>query len=230
MTKANDYARLPEDWSRAVAANGYDLAQVYAALDAIYASSGAHQVSPPARAEVFRAFHLTPVGDVRVVIVGEDPYPDPIQAHGLAFSTPPRYAGPRPTSLGRIFGALRKDLGLRPTQDDLSPWARRGVLLLNVALTHRVGDTVPDLPTWKRFTEEVLAVIDRQPRKIAWLLWGDFANHIADLAALTNPQHRAFRNAHPRAGRAKRSTLAQSPPFHAASIFLGNDPHSYWSL
>jgi len=226
----NDYSRLPEDWTRAVAANGYNLAQVYAALDNIYGGAKTHPVSPPARADVFRAFHLTPLADVRVVIIGEDPYPDPSQAYGLAFSTPPTYVGPRPTSLGRIFGALRRDLGLLPSQGDLSPWAQRGVLLLNVALTHRVGSTVPDLPTWRRFTEEVLGVIDRQPQEVVWLLWGDFANDIADSVPRTNQRHRTFRNAHPRAGRAKRSTLAQSPPFLAASTFLGTDPHTYWSL
>lgn len=230
MIPQSDFSRLPDDWAVAITDNAFDLTQLYGLVDGIYAASSANKVSPPSRADVFRAFHLTPLQELRAVIVGEDPYPNPDQAHGLAFSTPSSYAGPRPRSLGRIFGGLRRDLGIQPTQDDLTPWARRGILLLNVALTHRVGDTEPDLATWEQFTVETLRVINTRPTKVAWLLWGDFANDVADLVPPNNPLHRRFENAHPRAGRADRLTLAKSPPFGDTSAFLGTKASADWDL
>ncbi|WP_194383319.1 uracil-DNA glycosylase [Microbacterium luteum] len=230
MITQSDCSRLPDDWAVAVADNGFDLMQLYDVVDDIYATSSPGQVSPPTGRDVFRAFHLTPLDAVRAVIVGEDPYPIPDQAHGLAFSTPTSYTGSRPKSLGRIFGGLRRDVGIAPTQDDLTPWARRGILLLNVALTHGVGDTEPDLATWEQFTVEVLRAINSQPKRIAWLLWGGFANDVADLVPLNNPLHRRFANAHPRAGRADRPTLAKSPPFGKVSAFLGSKARVDWDL
>lgn len=187
-------------------------------------------VSPRHREDVFRAFHRTPLASVRIVVVGEDPYPDQDQAHGLAFSVSSHYSGPRPLSLSRMYGSLRRDLEIKPTRDDLTSWADRGVLLINVALTHEVGARGPDLWLWQSFTAAALAVVHDQTRPIAWLAWGDFANHVVSAIPLTNPSHRVFENAHPRAGRARRGTLAQRPPFAGLSTFLGSDPMIDWSL
>ena len=104
------------------------------------------------------------------------------------------------------------------------------MLLLNVALTHRVGDLEPDLHTWEGFTVEALRVVNAQSRRVAWLLWGDFANDVGDLVPVNNYHHRRFENAHPRAGRAERQMLAKAPPFAAVSRFLGSDPKLDWNL
>ncbi|MBH0009566.1 uracil-DNA glycosylase family protein [Salinibacterium sp. SWN1162] len=228
---APGYSTLPADWASAILGRGFDLRSLYANVDAIYGALGSlGMVSPGQRADVFRAFHRTPLTSVRIVIVGEDPYPDPGQAHGLAFSVPSSYSGPRPVSLSRMYGSLRRDLNIEPTGDDLTSWADRGVLLVNVALTHKVGARKPDLQLWWSFTAAVLAVVHDQTRPIAWLAWGDFANNIIDEIPVTNIRHRVFKNAHPRAGRANRETLAQRPPFANVSAFLGSDPMVDWSL
>jgi len=228
---APDYFTLPADWASAILARGFDLLSLYANVDALYVALGPfNMISPCQRADVFRAFHRTPLASVRIVIVGEDPYPDPGQAHGLAFSVPSSHSGPRPVSLSRIYGSLRRDLNVKPTGDDLTSWADRGVLLVNVALTHQVGARKPDLQLWRPFTAAALAVVHAQTRPIAWLAWGDFANDIVGEIPVTNVRHRVFKNAHPRAGRADRKTLAQRPPFSNVSAFLGSDPMVDWSL
>ena len=167
---------------------------------------------------------------VRIVILGEDPYPNPEQAHGLAFSVSDAYLGNRPMSLGRIFGSLRRDLNVTPSANNLARWADRGALLLNVALTHTVGDTGPDLKTWAAFTSAVLQEVNDKSGPVAWLLWGDFAIDRADSIPVNNPDHKRFENAHPRAGRANRLRLSQNPPFASTSAYLGSNPKQDWSL
>ena len=221
---------LPDDWATAMEARGVDLSALYDAVDCIFRDAGPGGVSPRDRGDVFRAFHKTPVASLRVVILGEDPYPDPDQANGLAFSVSDSYIGPRPTSLGRIFGSLRRDLNLVPSRDDLTSWAERGVLLLNVALTHTVGNSVPDVGTWRGFITAVVQTVNDKPAPVAWLLWGDFAVNLADSIPLDNGEHKRFENAHPRAGRANRPLLRAKPPFSAASAFLGSDPLIDWAV
>lgn len=223
-----DYSKLPTNWANALPST-LDLDALYADVDALY-SPGNGAISPRRRADVFRAFHLTPLVSVRVVILGEDPYPDPSQAHGLAFSMPTMGRAGRPQSLGKIFGALRRDLSIDPQSNDLSPWASRGMLLLNVALTHRAGSRAPDVAMWGEFTRAVLQLIVAKRDPVAWLLWGDFAVDLADSIPVTNRMHSRYENAHPRAGSANRPLLGQDPPFGKVSAFLGTNPHSDWSL
>ena len=101
---------------------------------------------------------------------------------------------------------------------------------MNVALTHRVGDLEPDLHTWEGFTIEALRVVSAKSMRVAWLVLGDFASDVGDLVPIDNPLHRRLENAHPRAGRADRSTLAKAPPFAAVSRFLESDPMLDWNL
>jgi uracil-DNA glycosylase len=222
-----DYSRLPTSWADALPRT-LDLDGLYASVDALH-SAGPRAVSPRRRADVFRAFHLTPLASVRVVILGEDPYPDPSHAHGLAFSMPSVGRSGRPQSLGRIFGSLRRDLNLTPRSNDLSPWAGRGVLLLSVALTHRVGASTPDTSMWAEFSRAVLELVAAKSDRVAWLLWGEFAVNLADSVQVSSRRHRRFENAHPRAGRATRPRLGQDPPFKKASTFLGTDPLHDWA-
>jgi uracil-DNA glycosylase len=124
----------------------------------------------PPRSDVFRALQV-PLPDVRVAIVGQDPYPTPGHAHGLAFSVP---AGvhPLPKSLSNIFTELESDLGGRPASGDLTPWAQQGVLLLNRVLTVRSGHPASHRGRgWEVFTEAVL----RATSPIVAVLWGNDA-------------------------------------------------------
>lgn len=190
-------------------------------------------MSPRCRNDVFRAFHLTPLDSARVVLLGEDPYPDPSQAHGLAFSLSSKAKAQRPISLTRILASLQRDTSLRfapPSHGDLTAWARRGVLLLNVALTHKSGDSQPDVQTWGPFATAVLETVDAKRDPVAWLLWGDAANDYADSIPVGSAPHRRFENAHPRAGRAKRQLLGANPPFSAVSAFLHSSGGMDWSL
>lgn len=228
QTQSADYSKLPSQWEAALPST-LDVDALYTAVDVLYAQ-GQGGVSPLLRTDVFRAFHLTPLASVRVVILGEDPYPDPARAHGLAFSMPSVGRSGRPQSLGKIFGALRNDLSMTPRSNDLSPWARRGILLLNVALTHRVGAIAPDLVTWGDFTQAVLKLVAAKNDPVAWLLWGDFAVDLATSTGVSNGLHLRIENAHPRAGRARLPLLGQDPPFRKASAFFGTDPYRDWSL
>ena len=126
----------------------------------------------PPRQELFAAFRLTPPERVRVVILGQDPYHEPGQANGLSFSVAP---GVRlPPSLRNIFTELHTDLGLpQPSGGDLTPWAERGVLLLNTVLTVGRGAANSHAAWgWQRFTDAVLAAMAALPQPVAFVLWG----------------------------------------------------------
>jgi uracil-DNA glycosylase len=137
----------------------------------------------PERGRVFRALELTPLSDVRVVILGQDPYHRPDQAHGLAFSVPPGVSAP--PSLVNIFRELRADLGIAPPRHgDLTAWARRGVLLLNTTLT--VGEGEPGGHArwgWSDVTDAVLRSVAAKPEPVVFLLWGRHAQAKAPLTA-----------------------------------------------
>ena len=140
--------------------------QVEAAYDAA-------TVYPP-RSELFSAFTLTPPEQVRVVILGQDPYHGEGQAHGLSFSVKPGV--PLPKSLRNIYKELEADVGSTPADGCLIPWAEQGVFLLNAALTveaHRAGSH--SAFGWERFTDAVIEATNRLPQPMAFLLWGNYA-------------------------------------------------------
>ena len=131
-----------------------------------------HEVLPP-EDQVFAALDLVEPDAVRVVLLGQDPYPTPGHAHGLAFSY--RGAGALPRSLGHIFRELEADLGaaLPAGRGDLTAWARQGVLLLNTVLTVRAGEAGSHRRKgWEVFTDAVLAHLDARPEPLVFLLWG----------------------------------------------------------
>ncbi len=136
----------------------------------------------PGKEDIFRAFHLTPFHRTRVVILGQDPYHGPGQAHGLAFSVP---AGqPFPPSLRNIFKELKRDLGSEvPLFGDLTGWAEQGVLLLNTCLTVRQGKAGSHQKFgWERFTDAVITALSSHGRPgIVFLLWGAHAQAKLDL-------------------------------------------------
>ncbi len=149
----------------------------------------------PRRERIFRALEMTPRDEVRVVILGQDPYHGPGQADGLAFSVPPGV--PRPPSLRNVFSELERDLGVEPpSHGDLSQWARRGVLLLNAVLTVPRGRAGGHAGWgWERFTDAVLRALVRSGPASVFLLWGRHAR--AKARVLDGSRHVVVETSHP---------------------------------
>ena len=150
----------------------------------------------PPEAEVFNAFNATPLADVRVVILGQDPYHGPGQAHGLCFSV--RRGVPPPPSLKNIYKELATDLPgfVKPDHGNLQSWAEQGVFLLNASLSVRQGEANSHAKLgWQEFTDEVIKVLNRQPQKIVFILWGGFAQKKA--CRLNEAKHCVLKAAHP---------------------------------
>ena len=169
-----------------------------------------HPVHPPPD-EVFTALHLTPYAAVKVMILGQDPYHGPGQAHGLCFSVRP---GVRvPPSLANIHKELHTDLGVEiPNHGNLEPWARRGVLLLNATLTVRGGAAASHQKHgWETFTDQVIRVVDAKPEAVVFILWGASARR--KRALIDTGRHTIVESAHP-------------SPLSAHNGFFGSRPFS----
>jgi uracil-DNA glycosylase len=155
----------------------------------------AGQVVYPPASLIFNAFNLTPFDQVKVVIIGQDPYHGPGQAHGLCFSVP---AGIRvPPSLHNIYKELQEDVGITmPDHGNLEKWARQGVLLLNAMLTvraHQAGSH--QRKGWEEFTSAVIQTLNARKEGVVFLLWGRYAK---DKGAIVDPQrHHVLQAAHP---------------------------------
>lgn len=167
-------------------------------------------VYPPAP-EVFAAFHLTPLARTKVVILGQDPYHGPGQAHGLSFSVRPGVA--IPPSLRNIFQELRNDLGCPiPSSGSLEHWARSGVLLLNTTLTVRAGAAASHQGRgWETFTDSVIEAISTTSSGAVFILWGASSRRKKTLIDLT--RHVVIESAHP-------------SPLSAHNGFFGSRPFS----
>ncbi len=200
---------MTTDWNPVL---GQELRKPYwAALQSFVAGErGRHPVYPPAD-EVFAALHLTPRAETKVVILGQDPYHGPGQAHGLAFSVRPGV--PAPPSLRNVFAELRADLGISaPASGSLEPWARRGVLLLNTTLTVRGGVAASHQGKgWEAFTDEVIKAVDAKPERVVFILWGRSARRKREL--VDTSRHAVLESAHP-------------SPLSATSGFFGSRPFS----
>ena len=173
-------------------------------------------VYPPA-GELFTAFHLTPLDKVKVVILGQDPYHEPGEAHGLCFSVK---AGVKiPPSLVNIYTELHDDLGLPvPESGDLTPWAEQGVLLLNSLLTVQAHRAFSHKAFgWETFTDAAIQAIDRENRPIVFILWGNAA--AAKKQFITNPDRLVIESPHPSPLSAYRGFFG-SKPFSRANEFL----------
>lgn len=155
----------------------------------------AGKVIYPAGKDIFRAFNTTPFDAVKVVILGQDPYHNPGQAHGLSFSVP---AGiPHPPSLQNIFKELRDDCGCGiPVSGDLSRWAEQGVLLLNAALTVEAHKANAHAHIgWHRFTDAAIRALAAGREHLVFLLWGSFAQQKASL--IDPAKHLILQTVHP---------------------------------
>ncbi len=151
-------------------------------------------IHPPA-AEIFAAFDATPFDAVKVVVLGQDPYHGPGQAHGLCFSVRPGV--PVPPSLDNIYKELARDTGfVRPDHGCLLPWARRGVLLLNSVLTVEAGRAGSHQGQgWEGFTDHVVDVLGREREGLVFLLWGSYAQ--AKGKRIDTTRHRVLKAPHP---------------------------------
>ncbi len=171
----------------------------------------------PKQTEVFNAFRYTDFDNVKVVILGQDPYHGPNQAEGLSFSVSDEVL--KPPSLKNIFKELEDDLNIPfPTKNSLKPWAKEGVLLLNAVLT--VQEHTPTSHKdkgWETFTDNVISVINKKDTPVVFILWGSYARNKKDL--ITNPIHYIIESPHPSPFSA-RTGFFGSKPFSKANAFL----------
>jgi len=153
------------------------------------------QIIFPAGKEIFNAFNLCPMNQIKVVILGQDPYHGPGQAHGLSFSVKPGI--PFPPSLLNIFKEIKTDLGIdMPPNGDLTRWASQGVFLLNATLTVRAHEAGSHQGKgWEEFTDEVIRVINHNQSNVVFLLWGSFAQKKAGL--IDAAKHLILKAPHP---------------------------------
>jgi uracil-DNA glycosylase len=187
-----------------------------------------HQVYPPAE-QMFQALAATPFARVRVVLLGQDPYHDEGQAHGLSFSVPPSV--PPPPSLRNIFRELQADLGGElPAEGCLLPWARQGVLLLNTVLTVRAHQPHSHRGQgWEQFTDAVIRTLSQRRSGVVFLLWGRPAQ--AKARWIDTTRHVILAAAHPSPLSAHRGFFG-SRPFSAANAALAacGQPPIEWRL
>jgi uracil-DNA glycosylase len=188
----------------------------------------AHTVYPP-EDEVYAALNLTPYENVRVLLLGQDPYHGAGQAHGLAFSVRPGVAPP--PSLKNIFNELQSDLGVPPPgHGHLAAWAERGVLLLNAVLTVRAGQANSHKNKgWEVFTDSIIRAVGLKSDRVIFLLWGGYARKKRHLIAVEH--HVAIESAHP-SPLSARNGFFGSRPFSRANAALrqAGQPEIDWRL
>lgn len=201
--------KLPSDWAEVLGETRKS--REYASLQQFVAAEREKATVFPPEAEVFTAFHLTPFAKVRVLLLGQDPYHGPGQAHGLSFSVKPGV--PTPPSLKNMFKELATDVGVKaPGHGNLEGWARQGMLLLNAVLTVRQGEPNSHAGKgWEGFTDAVIRSLDARPEPVVFVLWGGYARKKAKL--LRSPHHRLIEGTHP-------------SPLSASAGFFGSKPYS----
>jgi len=211
---ASSAVRLDESWRTPLAG---EFAQPYmrALKDFLVAEKAAGKQIFPRGAEYFRALDLTPLDKVRVVILGQDPYHGPGQAHGLCFSVRPGVAVP--PSLVNIYKEMRSDLGIAPARHGfLEHWARQGVLLLNSVLTVETGRAASHRERgWEKFTDAVIRLVAARPDPVVFILWGSYAQKKAGFVedVARGGRHLVLKAPHP-------------SPLSAHAGFFGSQPFS----
>ena len=209
---------MPGPWASAL---GEELRQPYIReLDGFLeqAEAGGETVFP-SREQRFAAFEATTPQQVRVVILGQDPYPTPGHAHGLAFSVQPGVA-PLPKSLKNIYTELAEDLGVSNLSGHLGPWCEQGVLLLNSVLTVASGQPGSHAKRgWERFTDAVICHLDQSREGLVFLLWGAYAQKKGK--AIDRDRHLVIESAHPSPLSAYRGFFG-SRPFSRINEYLAN--------
>ena len=218
---------IPENWLREI---GAEIEEPYfQSLSRFVDDERGRYVVYPPEADGFNALKFTPYGETRVVLLGQDPYHEPGQAHGLCFSVLPGV--PLPPSLRNIFVELRNDLGCpMPNNGYLVPWARQGVLLLNTVLTVRAH--APNSHRgrgWERFTDAIISAVNAKENPVVFVLWGVSAQRKAGLVNAT--RHSIIRAAHP-SPLSARNGFFGSHPFSAvnAALRVAGSPEIDWRI
>ncbi|MDP2344299.1 MAG: uracil-DNA glycosylase [Deltaproteobacteria bacterium] len=186
-------ASLPASWQGAL---GGELGESYfVQLQAFLASERAEKEIFPPESEVFSALELTPFDDVKVLLLGQDPYHDDGQAHGLCFSVKPPTKPP--PSLRNIFNELQADVGVAPPgHGDLTAWAKQGVLLLNAVLTvHAHQANSHKDRGWETFTDAIISAVSARKEPVVFCLWGAYARKKVKLIDVE--KHTVIEGAHP---------------------------------
>lgn len=203
-----DASQLPDDWKTALAA---EFTKPYwkELTDFVAEERKTQQVFPPEN-EVFSAFHLTPFANVKAVLLGQDPYHDDGQAHGLCFSVKPGVTAP--PSLKNMYKELKTDLGCKvPNNGYLVPWASQGLLMINAVLTVRAHQPASHANHgWETFTDAAIRAVSDRADPAVFLLWGGYAKKKKKLIDAT--RHVVLEGAHP-------SPLS-------AKLFFGSKPFS----
>ena len=186
-------AAISNDWLEAI--GGEFRKPYYSELYGFVKNEYSTRVVYPPSDEIFNAFHFTPLKEVKVVIIGQDPYHEPNQAHGLCFSV--KDGVEIPPSLVNIYKELQDDLGCSiPSSGYLEKWARQGVLLLNTVLTVRAHQANSHQGKgWEQFTDAIINAVNAQDRPIVYMLWGRPAQ--SKIPMLTNPKHLILKAPHP---------------------------------
>lgn len=218
---------LPEDWTRALSAE-FGKPYFSTLMDFVAEERATQQVLPPAE-DVYNAFRYTSLNDVRVVILGQDPYPTPGHAHGLCFSVRPGVA--LPASLRNIYKELQSDLGIAPVKHGyLAAWAKRGVFLLNAVLTVRAGKPASHARKgWETFTDAALRAVNELSRPVVFILWGAHAQKKA--ALIDTGRHVILSSAHPSPLSASNGFFGSKPFSQAnAALATAGEPTIDWKL
>jgi len=200
---------LPDDWRAALGAE-FEQSYFQKLSEFVDAERASHTIYPP-EAEVFNAFNFTPLDAVQVLILGQDPYHGPNQAHGLSFSVKPGIAAP--PSLANIFRELQSDAGIRkPNNGYLVPWAEHGVLLLNAVMTVRRGEANSHKAKgWEKFTDATIRAVSAKTDPVIFVLWGGYA--AKKIPLIDTSRHAIIKSAHP-------------SPLSAHNGFFGSKPFS----
>ena len=186
--------RIEQSWKEALAGE-FEKPYFASLVRFLRQEKAAGKVIYPPGGQIFRAFDLTPVQNVKVVILGQDPYHGPGQAHGLSFSVPSGV--PAPPSLKNIFKEIETDLGVRMSgHPNLESWACQGVLLLNAVLTVRAAEAASHSRIgWQEFTDSVIKYISDNCEGVVFMLWGNFARGKSEL--IDHSRHCVLEAAHP---------------------------------
>ena len=187
-------AMLSNDWAAAL--DGEFHKEYYRQLYTFVREEYSRKVIYPPSEEIFSAFHFTPLHEVKVLLLGQDPYHNEHQAHGMSFSVPQDQKD-IPPSLQNIYQELHEDLGCYvPNNGYLEKCAKQGVLLLNTVLTVRAHQANSHQGKgWEQFTDAVIQAVNAQDRPIVYLLWGRPAQ--SKIPMLTNPKHLILKAPHP---------------------------------
>ena len=193
----------------------HDFSEMEAFLEEAYQNTTVY----PARENVYQAFDLTPLDNVKVVILGQDPYHGPNQAHGLAFSVQPD--AKFPPSLRNIYKELESDIGCKRTSPHLQDWAKEGVLLLNTVLTVEAHKAHSHKNIgWEIFTNEIIKSISRELEDVVFILWGKPAQEKIKL--IDTERHHIIKSVHPSPLSAHRGFFG-SKPFSETNQFLKSE-------